>query len=133
MHNGASHVRVWHAVSGGSWNQRDLAPLSCLLELPLPRPFQGCQRISCGSTWPGPELEEILDFQAAAVEQPDHVAWPRWNSTGSSSGHSNRCMPILATPVFCQRTPGLTPLSPIAAIAIRAAADPDIDYAVTSP
>jgi hypothetical protein len=28
----------------------------------------------CGSAWLGPELEEILDFQAAAAEQPDHVA-----------------------------------------------------------
>src|ERR1017187_2230917 len=74
MHNGASHVRVRHARFWTELESAEFAGLPYFFAWPLPRPFQGCQRISCGSTWPGPELEEILDFQAAAAEQPDHVA-----------------------------------------------------------
>jgi hypothetical protein len=67
--SGVRHARFWPELESA-----EFAGLPDFFAWPLPRPFQGRQRISCGSTWPGPELEGILDFQAAAAKQPDHVA-----------------------------------------------------------
>ena len=40
----------------------------------MPRPFKRDEWVPGGSFWLGAELEEVLDLQAAAAQQPDHVA-----------------------------------------------------------
>src|ERR1700727_3229388 len=51
-----------------------LAGLPDFFAWPLPGPFEGHVRVSRRGVRVGPELEEILHLQAAAAQQPDHVA-----------------------------------------------------------
>src|SRR5690348_4145485 len=40
---------------------------------PLPGPFQAGERVLGGRSRRGPQLDEVLDLEAAAAQQPDHV------------------------------------------------------------
>ena len=44
------------------------------LAWPLPRPFEGDERVPGGGARLRPQLEEIFHLQAAASQQADHVA-----------------------------------------------------------
>src|ERR1700735_3298660 len=76
---------------GISMNQRDGLPpvpfslswlltwlsLACLpdfLTRPLPGPFERDEGVAGHCPRVGPELDEVCDLQAAAPQQPDHVA-----------------------------------------------------------
>src|SRR5258706_16301008 len=41
---------------------------------PLPGPFEGGERVRGGRAGRGSDLDQILDLEAAAAQQPDHVA-----------------------------------------------------------
>lgn len=41
---------------------------------PLPGPFEVGERVRCRGAGLGSQFEKILDFQATAAQQPDHVA-----------------------------------------------------------
>ena len=70
-----------------------LARLPDLLARPLPRPFDGGQRVRRGGAGPGRSSRRSSTSKPQRRSSRIMSPWPRWNSTESSSGHSNRCMP----------------------------------------
>src|SRR5215471_16105339 len=51
-----------------------LAGLPDFLARPLPRPFEGGERVRGGGAGRGPHLDQVLDVETAPAQQPDHVA-----------------------------------------------------------
>src|SRR6516225_11802980 len=51
-----------------------LASLPDFFAGPSPGPVEGDERVPGGGVGAGAEFEEILDFQAAVAQQPDHLA-----------------------------------------------------------
>ncbi len=71
-----------------------LAGLPDLLGRPVPGPAGVDEFVRRRRALGRPQLDQVLDLEAVRSRRSRIMSpWPRWNSTESSSGHSNRCIP----------------------------------------